>query len=158
MATLLNRSLPTIKHFLASPPLSIYAFEDQLARGGEILREICMEGGLTEEAIRGSSRAGTLPLARREFARRCKAEKISVTAIAELLGRDHTTVYDLTGGLPGSDGNPALGRLHAILQEVCAKYDVTADALRGRTRSEILGSARREFCQRCAAEKIGITE
>jgi hypothetical protein len=78
--------------------------------------------------------------------------------LVELLGRDHTTVYSFSGGLPGSDGNPALGRLPAILQDVCAKYDVTADALRTRKLSAVLISARREFCQRCAAEDIGVTD
>jgi chromosomal replication initiation ATPase DnaA len=129
-----------------------------LTRGREILQAICAESGFTEEAIRSSAQTGTLPLARREFAHRCKAEKISTRAIADLLGRDHTTIYSFSGGLPGSDGNPALGRLPAILQEVCGKYGVTADALRSRKRSETLISARREFCQRCAAEDIGVTE
>jgi hypothetical protein len=167
MATLLNRNLSTIKQFLglrpkpnagSRPPLSSSAFEAQLTRGGEILRAICAESGFTEEAMRSSAQTGTLPLARREFAHRCKAEKISARAIAELLGRDHTTVYSFSGGLPGSDGNPALGRLPAILQDVCAKYDVTADALRTRKLSAVLISARREFCQRCAAEDIGVTD
>jgi hypothetical protein len=167
MATLLNRNLSTIKQFLglrpqpnsgSRPPLSSSAFEAQLTRGREILGAICAESGFTEEAIRSSAQTGTLPLARREFAHRCKAEKISARAIAELLGRDHTTIYSFSGGLPGSDGNPALGRLPAILQEVCAKYGVTAEALRSRKRSEILISARREFCQRCAAEDVGVTD
>jgi hypothetical protein len=167
MATLLNRNLSTIKQFLglrrqpnsgSRPPLSSSAFEAQLTRGRAILSAICAESGFTEEAIRSSAQTGTLPLARREFAHRCKADKISARAIAELLGRDHTTIYSFSGGLPGSDGNPALGRLPAILQEVCAKYAVTADALRSSKRSKILISARREFCQRCAAEDIGITE
>ena len=131
MATLLNRNLSTIKQFLglrpqpnagSRPPLSDSAFEAQLTRGREILSAICAESGFTEEAIRSSAQTGTLPLARREFAHRCKAENISARAIAELLGRDHTTIYSFSGGLPGSDGNPALGRLPAILQEVCAKY------------------------------------
>ena len=167
MATLLNRNLSTIKQFLglrpqpnagSRPPLSDSAFEAQLTRGREILRTICAESGFTEETIRSSAQTGTLPLARREFAHRCKAEKISARAIAELLGRDHTTIYSFSGGLPGSDGNPALGRLPAILQEVCAKYGVTADALRTRKLSAVLISARREFCQRCAAEDIGVTD
>jgi len=166
MATLLNRNLSTIKQFLglrpqpnggSRPPLSDSAFEAQLTRGREILRAVCAESGFTEETIRSSAQTGTLPLARREFAHRCKAEKISARAIAELLGRDHTTIYSFSGGLPGSDGNPALGRLPAILQEVCAKYGVTAEALRTRKLS-VLISARREFCQRCAAEDISITE
>ena len=167
MATLLNRNLSTIKQFLglrpqpnagSRPPLSDSAFEAQLTRGREILRAVCAESGFTEETIRSSAQTGTLPLARREFAHRCKAEKISARAIAELLGRDHTTVYSFSGGLPGSDGNLALGRLPAILQEVCAKYGVTADALRTRNLSAVLISARREFCQRCAAEDIGVTD
>jgi hypothetical protein len=167
MATLLNRNLSTIKQFLglrphpnagSRPPVSDSAFEAQLASGRKILRAICEESGFTEEAIRSSDQTGALPLARREFAHRCKAEKISARAIAELLGRDHTTIYSFSGGLPGSDGNPALGRLPAILQEVCVKYGVTADALRSRKRSAVLISARREFCQRCAAEDIGITD
>ena len=167
MATLLDRKLSTIKQFLglrphpnagSRPPLSNSAFEAQLTRGREILRAICAESGFSEEAIRSSAQTGALPLARREFAHRCKAEKISARAIADLLGRDHSTIYSFSGGLPGSDGNPALGRLPAILQEVCTKYGVTADALRSRKRSEILISARREFCQRCAAEDIGITD
>jgi hypothetical protein len=167
MATLLNRKLSTIKQFLglrpqpsagSRPPLSDSAFGAQLTRGREILGAICAESGFTEEAIRSSAQTGTLPLARREFAHRCKAEKISARAIAELIGRHHTTIYSFSGGLAGSDGNPALGRLPAILEEVCAKYGVTADALRSRKRSKILISARREFCQRCAAEDIGITD
>jgi hypothetical protein len=167
MATLLNRNLSSIKQFLglrrwpnagSRPPVSTSAFEAQLARGREILGAICAESGFTEEALRSSDRTGTVALARREFDHRCKAEKISARAIAELIGRHHTTIYSFSGGLPGADGNPALGRLPAILQEVCAKYGVTAEALRSRKLSAILISARREFCHRCAAEDIGVTD
>jgi hypothetical protein len=167
MATLLNRNLSTIKQFLglrprpnlgSRPPLSSSAFEAQLARGREILRAVCTESGFTEEALRSSAKSGALALARREFAHRCKGEKISATAIGELLGRDHTTIYSFSGGLPGSDGNPGLGRLPAILEDVCARHGVTADALRSRKKSKILISARRDFYERCAAEDIGVTD
>ena len=152
----LESNLSTIKQFLglrpernagSRPPLSDFAFEGQLTRGREILPAICAESGFTEEAIRSPAKPEPCHLAKREFAHRCKAEKISARAIAELLGRDHTTIYSFSGGLPGFDGNPALGRLPLTPEEVCAKYGVTADALRTRKLSAVLIPARRELSQ-----------
>ena len=66
---------------------------------GEILDEVTREHGVSTAALQGPARSAHLVHARREAARRLRAQGRTLQQIARILGRkDHTTIINLLDG------------------------------------------------------------